>query len=167
MACGGRGVAAFQREAQAIRRSLLVLEPQQLRRGVLFGGDAAAKAALLLADRGELAFQRLPPLTELEQRPVRVAQRLGIRAQLARGLAARFFGRRDAALDLVDAGAQVVEILLRRGGRCRAGKPREDEAAGDRGPAQPSRMGRAGLQRAFPWLATEAIARDTACWSPR
>ena len=134
---------------------MLVLQPQELRGRRLFRADAPAQLTLLRADSRELRLERAAARSELEERPVRLAQRSRVRAQLARRLAARLLGGREIALQLVDARPQVLELGLarRRGGEGERGgerRGRDDEP-----------------QRAFPWLATEAMALEIACWSPR
>src|SRR5205085_1866535 len=155
-------------EPQAVGRSLFVLEAQGLRRGPFLVGDAAAQVALLEGDRRELGFEGAAARGEREERPMRLAQRTRVGAQLARGLAARLLGAREVALQLADARAQVAQL---RFGCVRSGAGRErraEEAAqcGGGEPAQrPPRPHRA--QRALPWLATDCIACVIACWSPR
>ena len=134
-------------------------------------GHAGARLAVALRDRGELGFERAAALRKLEERALRLAHRLAARAQLVGRLAARFLRRGELGLQLLDAPAQLAQVLLarrrgfRRGARRAASADREEEDSPPR--HAPRARGRHRGYFAFPWLATECCAFATASASPR
>ena len=129
---------------------------------------AAVNLALALAERGDLGLDHAALLREREERAMRLAHRLAARAQLVGGGPARFLRGREVGLQLVDARAQLAQLLLvRLRGRLwwRLGRERANRSQHQRGAERP--RARHVRYLALPWAATECIAAATASGSPR
>ena len=155
----GGGIAALERQAQAVGRALLVLQAQELAGERLLAGHAGARLALARRDGFELRFDGLAALGELEQRAMRFAHGTARLAQLVGGLAARFFRRGEIGLQLLDAAAQLAQLLLV--GRRLLGVRGDAATAGDRGTSRPrcAASSRSHGLRSCPGR-TVCIARD-------
>ena len=164
------GVAPLEDQAHPVRCAMPVLQAQQLPGESLLLAHAGADLALTPRDRAELVFQRPAPLRQFEERAMRFGERLAAGAQLVGRFAPRFLRARQLRLQLLDALAQVAQLLPARrriGRRLEERGPREDRE--EEASKQHARDARRGHRRYFalPWLATECMALATASASPR